>query len=124
MSEHNKQKRLSSNEKQNLEEENKQIKERFDALMDVHSETKNKVLKLEAQLKSYTMQSSTFTDNTVRLRQLELEKLQLSQKASVYEEQARNFESENQKLALQLKNIHKNYEEINLLYVNLLQGEN
>ena len=41
------------------------------------------------------MQSSTFTDNTVRLRQLELEKLQLSQKASVYEEQARNFESEN-----------------------------
>ena len=41
----------------------------------------------------------------------------------MFEEQARNFETENQNLSLQLKNLMKNYEEINLLYVNLLQGE-
>jgi len=38
------------------------------------------------------------------------------------EEQARNFEIENQNLVLQYKNLQKNFEEVNTLYVALLQS--
>ena len=83
---------------------------------------KNKLTKLETQVRTYSHQTSSFTDNTVKVRQLELDKIHLTQKAQVFEEQARNFETENQNLLLQHRNLQKNFEEVNTLYVNLLQG--
>ncbi len=71
-------------------------------------------------MRTYSHQTSTFTDNTVKVRQLELDKIHLTQKAQVFEEQARNFETENQNLLLQYRNLQKNFEEVNTLYVNLL----